>query len=207
MKRKPKRRINEKISALFLVCLIALAITGYTYSHWTDIATILTTANMGHLEITIDDQKLIPDIGYSKTPDNKTVTISAEITQGWQIWVGIIIKNKGTVPVTITYELTTTNNIQCIGCFRNETHFYGPYTTIPPEVWDNLNETNLPPPSGEQPTPIDLPPGDKLVVWQKIRLEEPPPEDFTTTVTSEYLATLSLWHDTVEVIYYLRVKR
>jgi len=205
MRRKQQKGINQKISALFLVCLVSLAITGYTYSHWTDILTIVGNIQTGKIEITIDNQKLIPDIGYSKTPDNKTVTISTEITTGWQIWVGIIIKNKGTVPVTITYKLTTSDKTHEI-YFRNETHFYGPYTTIPPQVWDNLNQTNPPPPSGEQTPPIDLPAGDKLVVWQKIRLEEPPPTSFTINVYSEYFGTLGTWQDWCEVIYYLRVR-
>jgi len=204
MKRK-QLRINQKISALFLVCLMSLAITGYAYSHWTDILTIIGNIQTGKIEITIDNQKLIPDIGYSKTPDNKTVTISAEITTGWQIWVGIIIKNKGTVPVTITHELTTSDKTHEI-YFRNEIHFYGPYTTVPPQVWDDLNQMNLPPPSGEQTLPIDLPAGDKLVVWQKIRLEEPPSTSFTINIHSEYLGTLGPWQDWCEVIYYLRVR-
>jgi len=206
MRRKQLKRINQKIATLFLICLISLAITGYTYSRWTDIITMLGTINTGSLKITIDNQKLIPDIGYSKTPDNKTVTISAEITTGWQIWVGITIKNKGTVPVTITYTLTASNHIEYEGYFRNETHFYGPYTTIPPQVWDDLNQTNLPPPPGEQTLPIDLPAGDKLVVWQKIRLQDPPPTSFTINIHSEYLGTLDPWQDWCEVIYYLRVR-
>jgi hypothetical protein len=37
MRRKQLKRINEKIATLFLICLISLAITGYTYSHWTEI--------------------------------------------------------------------------------------------------------------------------------------------------------------------------
>lgn len=206
MRRKQLKRINEKIATLFLICLISLTITGYTYSHWTDMITILGTINTGSLKITIDNQKLIPATGYSKTPDNKTVTISAEITTGWQIWVGITIKNKGTVPVTITYTLTASNHIEYEGYFRNETHFYGPYTTIPPEVWDNINAGNPPPPLGEQTPPIDLPVDQNLVVWQKIRLEEPPPTSFAINIYSEYFGTLGTWQDWCEVIYYLRVR-
>jgi predicted ribosomally synthesized peptide with SipW-like signal peptide len=207
MRRRQLKRINEKISALFLVCLISLAITGYTYSHWTDILTIFGNIQTGNLKITIDDQKYISDQTYypSKTGDNKTLTISAEITQPWQIWVGITIKNKGTVPVTITYTLTASNHIEYEGYFRNETHFYGPYTTIPPEVWDNIDGIN-PPPAGEQTPPIDLPVDQKLVVWQKIRLEDSPPTAFTINIYSEYFGTLGPWQDWVEVIYYLRVR-
>lgn len=205
MRRKQLKRINEKIATLFLMCLISLAITGYTYSRWTDMITMLGTINTGSLKITIDDQKLIPVIGYSKTPDNKTVTISATITQGWQIWVGIIIKNKGTAPATINYALTASNQTYK-GYFRNETHFYGPYTTVPLQVWDNLNQTNPPPPSGEQTLPIDLPVDQNLVVWQKIRLEDTPPTSFTINMYSEYFGTLGPWQDWCEVIYYLRVR-
>jgi hypothetical protein len=198
------KTISQKITTLFLICLISLAITGYTYSHWTDITTILGTVNMAHLEITIDKEKLIPDTSYFKYPDNKTVYISATITTGWEIWVGITIKNIGNLPVTITYEVTANKpNLY----FSNETHFYGPYTTVPPEVWCDLNQTNpppplSPPPPGETTQPIDLPVGDKLVVWQKIRVETTPPNGYTITITSDYLATFG-WHDTVAVIYHL----
>ena len=196
------KTLPEKTATLFLTCLVALAITGYAYSHWTDTATIFGTAKMAHLEITIDDQKLIPDIGYTKNPTNKTITISAPITPAWQIWVGIIIKNKGTVPVTITQKITTTNQ-PYESYFGNETYFYGPYTTVPPEVWCDLNQTN-PPPTGGKTPPIDLPVGDKLVVWQKIWLKNPLPTEFAgIIITSEYFATFSGWHDTVAVIYHL----
>jgi len=197
------KTITQKTAALFLICLIALAITGYTRSHWTDIVTIFTTANMGHLEITIENEKLIPTRDYSKLK-NKTITIYEDITTNWQIWVGITIKNNGTLPATITYQITT-NNPLYESYFGNETHLYGPYTTTPPsEVWCDLNETNPPPPTGEQPTPINLSPDERLVVWQKIWLKTALPTDFTSiTITSEYKATLSGWHDAVAVIYHL----
>ena len=196
------KTLPQKTATLFFTCLIALAITGYTYSHWTDTATIFGTVQMGHLEITIDNEKVIPiEIKPIKYPDNKTVYISATITTtNWQIWVGIIIKNKGTLPVTINYEVTA-NKLN--GYFSNETHFYGPYTTVPPEVWCNLNQTYPPPPLGEKPTPVELPPDYTLVVWQKIWLTTPLPNGYTTTITSDYFATFSGWQDTVAVIYHL----
>lgn len=198
------KTVSEKIATLFLICLISLTITGYTYSHWTDTLTIFGTINMGNLKIAIDDEKLIPDNGYSKTPDNKTITISAAITTGWQIWVGLVIENNGTLPVTITHEATATNDIQYKGYFQNETHFYGPYTTIPPEAWDDLNGTNPPPPSGEKTPPIDVPKGDRLVVWQKIWVNGTLPGDFISIIiTSRHFATFHGWHDTVAVIYHL----
>ena len=194
---------SQKISTLFLICLIALAITGYTYSHWTDRIHIFSTVNMAHLEITIYDQKLIPDIGYNKNTNyNKTLLIEDHIATGWELWVGIIIKNHGTLPATITHYQITKNIL-----FGNETHFYGPYTTVPTEVWCDLSQTNLPPPAsppppGETTPPIDLPIGDKLVVWQKIWLQNPlPPEFAGTTITCEYFATFSGWYDRVTVIY------
>jgi len=197
------KTITQKTATLFLICLIALAITGYAYSHWTDIVTIITTANMGHLEITIDNEKVIPpEIGYLKPQTNKSVYIEASIATYWQVWVGIIIKNKGTLPATITYKITTNSPDESY--FGNETHFYGPYTTTPPsEVWCDLNQTNPPPPEGEKPTPIDLSVGEKLVVWQKIWVKTTPPSGYTITITSDYFATLGGWQDTVAVVYKL----
>jgi len=200
MRRKQLKRINEKIATLFLICLISLAITGYTYSHWTDIITILGTINTGNLKITIDNQKLIPNIGYSKTPDNKTVTISATITQGWQIWVGIIIKNNGTTPATITYGITPDNQPIWDAYFTHNEYFYGPYlTNPPPEVWNNA--PTLPPPGGIS-TPPELLAQNKLVAWQNITLSGTPPA-FTIEITVTYTATFHTWTDTVSVIYTL----
>lgn len=199
MRRKQLKRINEKIATLFLICLISLAITGYTYSHWTNIITILGTINTGNLKITIDNQKLIPDIGYSKTPDNKTVTISAEITTGWQIWVGIIIKNNGTTPATITYTIAT-NDTEAEKWFSNQTYFYGPYLTPPSNVWNNA--PSLPPPGGAS-SPPELSTLYRLVAWQNITLSGTPTHAFTIKITVTYTATFSSWTDTVSVIYTL----
>ena len=203
MRRKQLKRINEKIATLFLICLISLAITGYTYSHWTDILTILGTINTGNLKITIDNQKLIPDIGYSKTPDNKTVTISAEITTGWQIWVGIIIKNNGTTPATITYTITTNNTSTWQTYFTHNEYFYGPYATNPPpDKWENVP---TPPPSGGLSSPPELPAQNKLVTWQNITLSDTCPQNAFTAIeiTVAYTATFHTWTDTVYVKYTL----
>ena len=35
--KKTTKKNKRKIATLFLICLISLAITGYTYSHWTEI--------------------------------------------------------------------------------------------------------------------------------------------------------------------------
>jgi len=199
MKRK-QPRINQKISALFLVCLVSLAITGYAYSHWADMLTIVGNIQTGNIKITIDNEKIIPETTHWKSTTNKTVYIETSITTGWQIWVGIIIKNIGTVPVTINYKITT-NNPPYETYFGNETYFYGPYTTDPPNtLWDSFDTLN--PQTGETP-PIDLPVNQKLVVWQKLWLKNTPSEDFTITITSEYKATLGTWHDEVAVIYFL----
>lgn len=199
-KRHHYRQQTPKLTTLILTILLTLTITSISYTYWTDTLNIFGTIRTGNLKITIDNQKLIPNVGYGKTPDNKTLTISAEITQPWQVWVGIIIKNKGTVPVTINYEITT-NNQTYESYFRNDTRFYGPYPTDPPNaVWDGFDILN--PPTGETP-PIDLPVNYKLVVWQKLWLENGLPQDFTITITSEYKATLGPWHEEVAVIYYL----
>jgi len=199
-KRHHYRQHTPKLTTLILTILLALTITGISYTYWTDTLNIFGTIRTGNIKITIDNQKLIPDIGYGKTPNNKTVSVSATITQGWEIWVGIIIKNKGTVPVTINYEITT-NNPPYETYFGNDTYFYGPYTTTPPNaVWDGFDVLN--PPTEETP-PIDLPVDNILVVWQKLWLKPPPPEAFTITITSEYKATLGPWHEEVAVMYYL----
>ena len=50
--------MNKQTLAAFAILLFALAITGYTYSHWTDKVNIHSTLDMGKLTICIQDYNL-----------------------------------------------------------------------------------------------------------------------------------------------------
>ena len=193
-------QINKTTGAIFLLLLIALGIIGYSYSRWQETITIQSTLNMAEFAVYI--------YGYNNTKgqlstDKHTLTITDTITPGQTNWTGIIIKNNGTTPATITYEITTNNEAIWTTYFTHNEYFYGPYTTDPsPEVWNNSPTL---PPTGGLSTPPELPAKNNLVTWQNITLDNTcPPNAFTAIeITVAYTATFSSWTDTVYVKYTL----
>jgi hypothetical protein len=193
--------MNKQMLVAFTILLLALATTGITYSHWIDTARVQTTANMAELKIYIQDHNttLTPQM----SPGNHTLELNGPITPGQTIWTGIIIKNNGTTPASITYGITPDNQPIWDAYFTHNEYFYGPYlTNPPPEVWNH--SPTLPPPGGIS-TPPELLAQNKLVAWQSITLDiNCPPDAFTTIeITVAYTATFSTWTDTVSVIYTL----
>jgi hypothetical protein len=185
--------------ATFTILLLALAITGYAYSTWIKTINIQGTLNMAEFKIYIQDYN---NTKAQLSTDKHTLTITDTITLGQTNWTGIIIKNNGTTPATITYTIIT-NDINAEKWFSNQTHFYGPYATDPPpEVWNSA--PTLPPPPPGPSTPPELSAKNKLVAWQNITLSETGPSNaFTIEITVAYTATFSSWTDTVYVIYTL----
>jgi hypothetical protein len=192
-------QINKTTGTIFLLLLIALGIIGYSYSHWQETINIQSTLNMAEFKILIQDYNttLTPQM----SPNNHTLELTGTITPSQTIWTGIIIKNNGTTPVTITLSITTDNKPVWETYFTHNEYFYGPYESDPPSsVWENSPTL---PPTGEQTTPPELPAKNKLVVWQNITLSDTPTEAFTIEITVTYTATFSAWTDTVSVIYTL----
>jgi hypothetical protein len=189
--------MNRQVLVAFTILLLALATTGITYSHWIDTARVQTTANMAKLAIFIQNHNTT--LTWTMSPDNHTLELSGTITSSQSIWTGIIIKNNGTTPATITYTIAT-NDTEAEKWFSNQTYFYGPYLTPPPNVWNNA--PSLPPPPPCSSTPPELPAQKRLVTWQNITLSGTPTHAFTIKITVTYTATFS-WTDTVYVIYTL----
>ncbi|MGQ9726230.1 MAG: hypothetical protein ACUVQW_04315 [Candidatus Bathycorpusculaceae bacterium] len=192
--------MNKQILATFTILTFALAITGYAYSTWIKTINIQGTLNMAEFSIYIDDYN---NTKATLSTDKHTLTITDTITPGQTNWTGIIIKNNGTTPITITYEITTNNTEIWQTKFTHSEHFYGPYTETDDisTVWDKA--TTMPPPDGSTTPPIELPAQNMLVVWQNITLSETPPEPFTITITVTYKATFQAWTDTITIIYTL----
>jgi hypothetical protein len=196
--------MNKQMLATFTILLLALAITGYTYSTWVKIIYVQGTLDMAEFEIYID--------AYNNTkaqlsPDKHTLEIIDTIAPGQTNWTGIIIKNNGTTPVTITYQITTDNPSIWETNFTHNEYFYGPYTPDPPaNVWNSAS--TLPPSGGSSSPPSDFSAKNKLVVWQNITLDINCPSDAFTTIeiTVAYTATFSSWTDTVYVIYTLTLQ-
>jgi hypothetical protein len=192
--------MNKQILAAFTILIFALAITGYAYSTWLKTINVRGTVNMAGFAIYIQDYNItLTTLTPDMLPDNHTLTLTGNITQDQTLWTGIIIKNNGTTPVEITLSIKT-NNPDIEPLFSNQTYFYGPYTTIPPEVWESATTM---PPSGSLPTPPELPAQNMLVIWQNITLSETPPEPFAIEITVTYTATFASWTDKVNVIYTL----
>jgi hypothetical protein len=192
--------MNKQISVALGILLIALATAGFTYSHWIDSATVRTTVNMAHLSIIIQNQNTT--LTWTMSPDNHTLELDGLITAGQTLWTGIIVKDNGTTPVSITYGITTNNPSIWATYFTHTEYFYGPYAANPPaSVW---NSAPTLPPAGGSSSPPGLLAGNKLVAWQSITLDISGEGTFTTIeITVAYTATWSTWTDTVYVIYTL----
>ena len=189
--------MNKQILATFTILLFALAITGYTYSHWQETINIQSTIETAQFGILIQDHNTT--LNWQMSTDNRTLEIQGTIAIGETIWTGIIIKNNGTTPTTITMSITT-NDTNTEIYFSNQTHFYGPYPTIPPEVWENFP---IMPPSDGSTTPPELPAENMLIIWQNITLNDNPQQPFTIKITLTYTAEFQSWTDKVSVIYTL----
>jgi hypothetical protein len=190
--------MNKQMLVAFTILLLALATTGITYSHWIDTARVQTTANMAKLAIFIQNHNTTQT--WTMSPDNHTLELSGTITSSQSIWTGIIIKNNGTTPATITYNIATSNTSIWQTYFTHNEYFYGPYATNPPpNKWENVPTL---PPSGGASSPPELSALYRLVAWQNITLSGTPPA-FTIEITVTYTATFSSWTDTVYVIYTL----
>jgi len=190
--------MNKQIPAAFTILLFALAITGYTYSYWTETLNIQNTLNMAKLTIYIQDHNTT--LTAQMSTDNHTLELTGTITQDQTLWTGIIIKNNGTTPVEITLSIKTNDtNIETL--FSNQTYFYGPYleTDDISAVWDKAATI---PPSDGSTIPPQLPAENRLVIWQNITRNDLPPA-FTIEITVTYTATFASWTDKVDVIYTL----
>ena len=193
--------MNKQVLVAFTILLLALATTGITYSHWIDTARVQTTANMAKLAILIQNHNTTQS--WTMSPDNHTLELSGTITSSQSIWTGIIIKNNGTTPATITFSIAT-NDTGAAEWFSNQTYFYGPYKETDPisTVWDKATTK---PPSGGSAAPPELSAKDRLVSWQNITLDGSCPSGAfpAIKITVAYKAMFSTWTDTVYVIYTL----
>ena len=192
--------MNKQMLATFTILLFALAITGYTYSTWIKTINIQNTIETAQFEILIQNHNTT--LNPQMSTDNHTLEIQGNISIGETLWTGIIIKNNGTTPTTITYKINTNDSLTWQTNFTHSEHFYGPYTEtddISP-VWDQA--TTMPPSDGST-TPPELLAQNMLVIWQNITLNETPPQPFTIEITVTYTATWQGWTDAVSVIYTL----
>jgi len=181
--------INKTIGISFLLLMLALSITGYSYSHWTKTITIQGTITTAKAQLIITSHKLlIPDIAnfntthqiqYYISSDNLTADCRNVTGAEWKIKIGLIVKNNGTMPIdltktTITFNISTTN-------FNITKYYYN----LNSAYWDAITIGGAQP-DGVTP-PIQLEPNDQAITWTIINLFEPTQiVDIQITATPEF---------------------
>jgi hypothetical protein len=200
MLRKRAGRHKEKLTALILVPIIALAILGVTYSHWQETLTITGTIKTGYVNLVIGSEKVLVPCGegydenhpitYHKTSDNHTLIVTCEnVTSGWRIAIGLLMHNEGTLPLTVkNVSLAFENADGIMEYFNINTYYYGPYPTGTNfnqlGAWDGI-EINQIPVEGYLEPPISIPlnPCEHAISWTLIRFETDNPEAEGRTIT------------------------
>jgi hypothetical protein len=195
--------MNRQMLVVFTMLLLVLAITGFAYSNWTSTLYVQNTINVAQLAICIEDYNTT---WQTVSFDNRTLELEGYIMPGQTNWTGIIVRNNGTTPATITYDITTNNTGIWQTNFTQDEYFYGPYATDPPSaVWENAPSL---PPMGGQSTAPEVPAKNALVSWQNITLDSNCPKGAFTTIEINvtYTAAFSTWTDAVSVIYTLSLQ-
>lgn len=187
--------MKRKILAILNLILLLTIINGLTYSHWQDTIQIQGTIKMGHRKLIIDSEKLLVPTGtgfnethpiyYYVTPDNQSLIAECQnVDHNWTIAIGLLIKNEGTLPLTlkqtqITFNITDTTNFTII------TYYYG---SFPPGVnfnfpyWDGISFDEVPP-AGDTSPPIPLDPNEHAITWTTINYNGTQPLNIQVTAT------------------------
>ncbi|MEM3579743.1 MAG: hypothetical protein QXH40_05685 [Candidatus Bathyarchaeia archaeon] len=110
MKRyRRKTSINKAVSLCSLTLLVALAIVGYSYSHWTEnihIQGTITTAKQKIASVrimkTLNGSFTNPYTGNDTSTPTNLIHVGTETSPGWPTKFQLIItvENNGTVPIT-----------------------------------------------------------------------------------------------------------
>ena len=170
--------INKTTGTIFVLLILALSITGFSYSLWSKTLTIQGSITTAKAQLIITSHKLlIPDIAnfnvthpihYYVTSDNLTLVADCENVTGaeWTIKIVLLVKNNGTMPIdltetAITFNITTTN-------FNVTTYYYN----FNPAYWDAITFDQVPP-FGSVTPPIQLEPNDQAITWTIIKLFDP----------------------------------
>lgn len=194
MTRRNYRQHTPKLTALILIPLIALAILGMSYSHWQETLTITGTITTGKRHTIIGSYKVLTPIRYDENRsikdellpgDEILVLTCANVSNCWNIYVGLKIHNIGTFTATIEPPLyTAENNTQdMIQHFETSTYYYGPYKEgyESKTVWADIKYgSTLPPDQG--PSIMTLP-GQTVIIWTTLHFTFDHPNQIFDPVT------------------------
>ena len=169
--RRHERRV-PKLTALMLIPIMALAMLGITYGYWREKLQITGTVTIGKWHQIIGSSKIVKPAGYD---ENRSIVgeilpnrqifqlICANVSDGWHIWVGLLIQNNGTIPTSVKEPSIHINYNQ--NNFTIKTYFYGPYERGEhKEVWGKVKMYNLPF-EGWKWADITLNSYQKAVIW------------------------------------------
>ena len=166
--------INKTTGIIFVLLMLTLGATGYSYSLWSKTLTIQGNITTAKAQLIITSHKLlIPNVDfngthpihYYVTSDNLTLVADCENVTGaeWTIKIGLIVKNNGTMPIYFT-KTAINFNTSALN-FQVTTYNY----TFNSAYWDALTFDDVPP-LGSITTPIQLEPNDQAIIWTIIQL-------------------------------------
>lgn len=211
---------NTKLLVSILIPMLLIPLAGFGYAHWTDSVTKQIKMHMGCVKASIISYKCLSkfdewidiDPPEDQVPEEgfNTLRISTDNAfPGWCVWIGLLIKNQGSLPVEIgipEYKVTM-NPPDSVSYTLNE-YFYGPYKGgefNDAGVWDGIGGGNyegiLDPDEGVNGVDDELPPiklepdgglnENKLVIWIYLEIEDGT-EDFVLEIEIILHAVLAI---------------
>lgn len=170
--------MKTKLVALMLIPLIALATLNISYSLWQETLTITGTIKMGYVSLVIGSEKVLVPTGegydenhpITKTLDSHKLVVTCEnVTSDWQIAIGLLMGNEGTLPLIVKDVSLTFENVEGImEYFTITTFYYGPYATGTNfnelGAWDGIKISQVPV-QPYQTAPIPLDSSEHAISW------------------------------------------
>ena len=139
--------MKNKIFAIFVTLILALAVAGFAYGNWFSTVNITGNVTTGNLELSVWDFSVISQTGYAtitpvfspSAPYNLLTLTINNTYPGWHALVNVQFKNTGTIPLEfysfgLTYNSGTVDllNYYKLGfLYWNGTQYvlnYGPAT-------------------------------------------------------------------------------
>jgi len=193
--------MKGKILVTANLILMLLVITGFSYSHWSDTAKIQGTVKIAHRKLIIDSYKVLTPTGagyeqyhpilHYRTPDKLTLVIICEnVTNDWEIAVGLLIHNNDTLPLKLEEtQITVLNNTEEVTIhFNITTWYYGPYSQgtnfNKQEAWNGTQFEQIPPPDNVT-TPITLEHCSHAISWTIVEFKPQDPIEKIEIITIE----------------------
>ncbi|MDH5461907.1 MAG: hypothetical protein OEX09_06785 [Candidatus Bathyarchaeota archaeon] len=205
--------LNQKVLVVLIIPLLLIPLASFGYAHFTYTVEKKYKIHVYCGEVDIESYKIYSHIDDNYVADqliNGTLFFSADVYEGWFVWVGLVIKNNGLFDMN--YEQTNLE-IETIPSdsvtWQSKEFLYGPFTEADfnhnPDVWRYVTssswEEKLDPEEGIiglTPTPspviVEGPPAHfnpcKLIAWIYIEIVDGP-ETFTIEVSVDLGVTIA----------------